>query len=242
MKLLVIGGSGNVGSMVVPALAATHDVRVFDLKPPRSEVDYVTGNIGDFAAIRSAIDDRDALVYMAMGPLAGFGEPDNAAAHFDVAVKGLYLALRAANDAGIDHAVFTSSMSVFHESFALKGMPTEPYPDESVPPNSTNFYGLAKRSGEEVCRAAVAEYGMSVVALRLCHPVANEEWPPERPDKAAFGTSGRDTADAILRALEYRGHGFEPFGISGDATGRYVSTEKARRVLGWSPQDPITPR
>jgi nucleoside-diphosphate-sugar epimerase len=240
MKLLVIGGSGNVGSMVVPILANRHEVRVFDLNPPRTEVEYIAGNIGDFAALRSAADGRDALVYMAMGPLPGFGEPDNAALHFDVAVKGLYLALRAAHDAGIDHAVFTSSMSVFHESFPLTGMPTEPYPDETVAPDSTNFYGMAKRCGEEVCRAAVAESGMSVVALRLCHPVANEEWPPERPDKAAFGTSGRDTADAILRALEYRGHGFEPFGISGDTTGRYVSTDKARRVLGWSPQDAIS--
>ena len=45
--------------------------------------------------------------------------------------------------------------------------PTGPVPVETVPPDCTDFYGLAKRCGEQICLSAVAEYGMSVVALRL---------------------------------------------------------------------------
>jgi nucleoside-diphosphate-sugar epimerase len=238
MRLLVIGGSGHVGSMVLPALAAEHELRVFDLKPPRSDVpgvEYTGGDIADFDALSAAMADREALVYMAMGPIGEWGTPRTVAAHFDVAVKGLHLALRAAHEAGIDHAVFTSSMSVYQEPRDADN----PYPDETVPPDCTDFYGLAKRCGEQVCLSAVAEYGMSVVALRLCHPVPDDQWPPADPGKASIGTSGRDTARAILRGLGHRGHGFEPFTISGNAGGRLLSIEKAGRVLDWAPLDPV---
>jgi nucleoside-diphosphate-sugar epimerase len=115
------------------------------------------------------------------------------------------------------------------------------YPDESTPPDATNFYGLAKRLGEEVCRNAVAAWDMSVVALRLCHPTADAEFPrTEHSIRQTICTSARDTAAAILAALEYRGHGFEAFGISGDAAGKVVSIRKAGEVLGWRPLDRTT--
>src|SRR5262245_55590392 len=108
MRILVVGGSGHVGTLTLPALTAEHDVRVFDLRPPRVEVaDYVAGDVADFAALRGAMAGREALVFMAMGPMADWGSPENAAAHFDVSVKGLYLALRAAHESGIGHAVYT---------------------------------------------------------------------------------------------------------------------------------------
>jgi len=237
VKLLVIGGSGFVGSMVLPHLAEAHELRVFDLKPPRADnVEYVAGDILDFGAVSAAAEGRDALVFMAMGPMAGWGEPANAALHFDVAVKGLYLALRAAAEQGIKHTVFTSSMSVYSEPRDVDN----PYPDETVPPDCTDFYGLAKRCGEQVCASAVAEHGMSVVALRLCHPTAPENWPNSLPHRASIATSARDVAAAIGLGLEYRGHGFEPFAISGDNAGHLVKTAKARRVLGWEPLDPVS--
>lgn len=237
MRLLVVGGSGKVGSLTLPYLAERHEVRVFDLKPPRSDVEaeYVGGDIRDFEALRSAAEDRDALVFMAMGPMADWGSPENGRLHFDVAAGGLYLALRAAHENGITHAVYTSSMSVF----SLRGhVQRDAYPDETVPPDATGFYGLAKRFGELVCQNAVLEYGMSVVALRLCFPVADEEFPiTEPPERAAICTSARDVAGALLAGLTYQGHGFEAFGISGDAAERKVSIRKAREVLGWSPLD-----
>ncbi|MEQ7006925.1 NAD(P)-dependent oxidoreductase [Actinopolymorpha sp. B17G11] len=261
MRVLVIGGSGHVGSLVLPYLAEHHDLAVFDLKPPIAgvEVEYLPGDLRDVAAVRRSFDGIDALVFMAMGPLSGWGSPENAQAHLDVAVPGLYAALAAAHDAGVDHAVYTSSMSVFALRYDGRagthgtedgapvgtndGAPAGPprYPDESTPPDATDFYGLAKRLGEEVCRNAVAAWGMSVVALRLCHPTADAEFPrTESPIRQTICTSARDTAAAILAGLEYRGHGFEAFGISGDAAGRTVSIRKAGELLGWQPLDRTT--
>jgi nucleoside-diphosphate-sugar epimerase len=238
MRLLVIGGCGLVGSLVVPVLARTHEIRVLDLKEPRvavSGVDYHTGDVHDVDLVASLASEVDTLVFMAMGPLAGWGSPPNARQHFDVAVSGLYLALTGAAKAGVRHVVYTSSMSVYPYE-ELTGMIT--FPEESVPPSATDFYGLAKRLGEEVCRTAVDRWGMDTICLRLCFPAADDEWPRgDTPMQRAISTSARDVAAAIEAALHRRGHGFDAYAISGDANGRTMSIEKARRELGWTPRD-----
>jgi nucleoside-diphosphate-sugar epimerase len=237
MRLLVVGGCGHVGSFVVPVLARAHDVRVLDLKLPRtpvSGVDYHTGDLHDVDLVASLASEVDSLVFMAMGPAAGWGSPDNARQHFDVAVSGLFLTLSGAARAGVRHVVYTSSMSVYRYPDAELFT----FPDESAPPDAADFYGLAKRLGEEVCRTATVEHGMDVVCLRLCFPMPDDEWPKDdRPRTRAISTSGRDTAAAIEAALRRRGHGFDVYTISGDATGKMMSLDKARRELGWAPQD-----
>lgn len=237
MRLLVIGGCGHVGSFVVPVLARTHEIRVLDLRQPRtpvSGVDYHVGDLHDVDLVASLASEVDSMVFMAMGPVHDWESPETARQHFDVAVSGLYLALSGAVRAGVRHVVYTSSMSVYRypdaEIFT--------FPDESVPPDAADFYGLAKRLGEEVCRTATVQHGIDALCLRLCFPVPDDEWPKnDRPRERAISTSGRDTAAAIEAALQRRGHGFDVYAISGDATGRMMSLAKARRELGWAPRD-----
>jgi nucleoside-diphosphate-sugar epimerase len=238
VRLLVVGGCGHVGSLVVPVLARTHEVRVLDIVAPRdpvSGVDYHTGDLHDVDLVAALSSEVDSLVFMAMGPLAGWGSPDNARQHFDVAVSGVFLALRGAHMAGVGHVVYTSSMSVYPFEGRV-GMLR--FPEESTPADATDFYGLAKRLGEEVCRAATERDGMDVVCLRLCFPVADDEWPrTDTPMHRAISTSARDVAAAVEAALARRGHGFDVYAISGDATGVTMSLDKAREELGWVPQD-----
>jgi nucleoside-diphosphate-sugar epimerase len=237
MRLLVVGGCGHIGSFVVPVLARTHEVRVLDLRSPDNPVpgvEYHTGDLHDVDFVADLASGVDSLVFMAMGSMHDWGSPANARQHFDVAVSGLYLTLSGAHRAGVRHVVYTSSMSVYRYPDAE----IFPYPDESVPPDAADFYGLAKRLGEEVCRTATVEHGFDVVCLRLCFPVPDDEWPKnETPLQRAISTSGRDTAAAIEAALRRRGHGFDVYAISGDATGKTMSLDKARRELGWTPQD-----
>lgn len=232
MHVLIIGGAGKVGGLVLPVLAQHHVLRVMDLRPPPpGPWDYVRGSVEDYHALSDAMDGVDALVFMAMGVQQDWREPPlvvPASTAFDVSVKGLHLALWAAHDRGVSHAVFTSSMSVFAHRDG-------PYPGEETPPDACGVYGFTKRLGEEVCRNAVAEWGLTVTVLRLCFPTADEQWPVAAPPLAAATcTSATDTAQALLAGLDHR-HGLEIFTISGDSQQRIMNNTKAKRLLGWEP-------
>ena len=231
-NLLVIGGSGHVGSLVLPSLAAAHNVRVFDLKPPASGpvVDYVAGNVCDPDAIFSACEGMDVLLYMAMGP-ANWHSPALIAGSFDANVKGVFLALEAAHRAGIKHAVYTSSMSVYDGDLFRRH-----FNDEDVTPDSTHVYGFTKLLGEECCRTATRAWGMSVNALRLCLPVPEEKWLAEtRNGTPTIATTAEDVARALLGAVDYAGNGFNAFMISGDYEQKLMNMSKAKRALNWEP-------
>ncbi len=230
MNILVIGGSGHVGRLTLPHLAQRHTLRVFDLRPPtNSDWEYIAGNINDLAALCQAAEGMDALLYMAMGNKE-YTTPDAITTNFDVNVKGVYLALYAAHQVGITHAVYTSSMSIYGGNLIERY-----FPDEELTPDSSQLYGFTKRLGEEVCRNAAREWGMNVNALRLCFPISEDEWlSTTRLGTPTLATTAGDVARALLAALEYRG-GFQAFMISGDYEQKLLNMSKAKRLLGWEP-------
>jgi len=230
MHVLVVGGSGLVGGLVLPHLARQHTLRVFDLRPPAdSGWEYVAGGVDDLAALDQAAAGMDALLYMAMGDKR-FDITVGITSNFDVNVKGVYLALCAAQRAGIAHAVYTSSMSVYGSNLM-----TRYFPDEELTPDASDIYGLTKRMGEEVGRNATRAWGMSVNALRLCFPTADDGWlAATRVGTPTLATTATDVARALHAALEYR-CGFQAFTISGDYEQKIMNMSKARRLLGWAP-------
>ncbi len=242
MRVLVVGGSGYLGSLVNPFLAEHHTLRVFDLNLPSNlaseyglGIEYVRGSVCDPEALADAVKDIDVVLYMAMGshiPLDGddWGRIESRVNAFDVNVKGLHLALHAAHLAGISHAVFTSSMSVYADNGLERSGS-----DEETPPDSDYIYGFTKRLGEEVCRNACRMWGMSINALRLFLPVPKDKWLVEaRKSEPTLWTTAEDTARAILAALEYQ-DGFQAFTISGDHQQRLMNMAKAKCLLNWEP-------
>ena len=236
MRVLAVGGSGYLGTLVLPFLASHHTLRVFDLRPPADpSIEYVQGSVSDPAALAQAVAGMDAVLYMAMGShvrLNGddWGRAESHADAFDVSVKGVYLALYAAHQAGIAHAVYTSSLSVYHQNGMGRYLS-----DEDLPPDASHIYGFTKRLGEEVCQNACRAWGMSVNALRLYLPVPEEKWRAEAAKGKPFPwTTAEDTARALEAALECRA-GFQAFSISGDYSEAQMSLAKAKRLLGWEP-------
>ena len=233
MNLLVVGGSGYVGSLVLPALAREHSLKVFDLKPPADApngVDFHQGSVCDPEALLSAAMGADTLLYMAMAN-GDWRRPTFTGDSFDINVKGIFLALQAASRAGITQAVYTSSMSVYDGDLNRRY-----FPDEEITPASRHVYGFTKLLGEECCRVACREWSMSVNALRLCLPTPEERWLTEvRQGTPTIMTTADDVARALLAAIAYRGHGFQPFMISGDYEQKLMNMSRAKRLLGWEP-------
>jgi nucleoside-diphosphate-sugar epimerase len=224
---------------------AGHEVRVLDLAAPRGDVDWVQGSAMDPAALDVAFGGADAVIHAAMASLGSDG-PADPAGLFSVLVASVFTALDAASRAGVTRAVLISSMSVFAN---------QPVPlpdrdlDETSPPDALDAYGLAKRLAEFVGQAAAQAHGMTVTALRIGWPTSEAAWPawalPAFPQPAVGaaddGTpvpalAASDLTAAVLAALDRDG-GFDVFHIlSGNGSGRYLSTAKARALLGWEPR------
>ena len=230
MNLLIIGGAGGVASRVIPFLKPQHNIRVFDLRPPAdATLDYRIGAVTDYDAMRDALTGMDALIYMAMGTL-NWTEVEGIQTGFDVNTKAVYLALRAAREAGIQHAVYTSSMSIYDGELT-----TRYFYDEAIPFDGRNLYALTKYMGEMVCYNAVVQFGMSANVLRMCFPITDEAWLEiARAGKLTFHTAASDLARAFDAALRHR-NGYQAYMISGDYEGKIINMAKAKRELGWEP-------
>lgn len=234
MRLLVVGGSGLVGRLIVPAWATRHDVRVLDPHAPDfvEGVEHVAGTTADLDVLRAAMDGVDVLVYLAMGPMAEWGTLPNSLGHLEVSVKGTFAATHLANEAGIRRVVYASSLSVYQHDSQID-LASDPEPDAVTP------YGLSKRLGEEVFKAAAAQWDMSVVALRLVWPRAYDEWLAIDEKKlGVIATAGPDVItafDAALAHSETMGPGFVGIPIAGDRDYEYFDLSRAKQVLGWEP-------
>lgn len=237
MRILAVGGSGIVGSLVVPILAKTHEVRVFDLRPPQNDaVSYFQGDVTRYDDLASAMVDIDALLYMAMGNLK-WNEVSGIISAYDVNIKGLHLALRAAHEAHVQQAVYTSTMSVYGGDLMQRY-----FSDEGLTPDAPELYGFTKHLGEEVCLNATRLWGMHVNALRLCFPTAEDKWQEQTIDGTpTIATTAADVARAMLAALNYRS-GFNTFMISGDYENKIMNMSKAKRLLNWEPMARPTKR
>jgi nucleoside-diphosphate-sugar epimerase len=263
MRVLIIGGAGYVGQLVLPGLAAAHDVRVLDPRRPETSCDYRPGDATDPATLADACAGMDAVVHMAMAPVAPDGRAEPASA-VDVHVKSAYLAVTAAAAAGAGHVVFVSSMSVFAD-LGFRTLAADETPD------ATDAYGLTKRLGELACRAEAERTGVALTVLRLCWPTPDEVWPawnrglwrdephvvmrdgarglrhpaatPDDPrpllqmgdGRPLAALAGSDLTAALLAALAHP-DGIRALPLTGDTTNACVDLTATRAALGgWWP-------
>ncbi|GAA2000063.1 NAD(P)-dependent oxidoreductase [Catenulispora subtropica] len=261
MRILMVGGSGYVGSLMLPGLAARHEIRVLDpVAPPGGDghepgyepgyepghaPEHVAGSALDAAALAVALDGVDAVVHAAMGRRSDVDWPHpDLVRSFEVNVASVYATLAAAHEAGVDRVVLISSLSVFADAPVPL---TDRSIDETSEPDAADLYGVTKRLAEQVARIAADTHGMTVTALRLAWPTPDDVWPrwalPEvfadpvqitRADGAPYpALAASDLVTAVDAALSRTG-GYDVFHILGDdGSGRCLSTAKARDQLGW---------
>lgn len=246
MKLLLVGGAGNVGKLITPYLRARHSLRVLDLAAPADpEVEHVKGSVLDPDAIRTALEGVDAFVWLAMrsaqGGMVTHQDIETIVNNYDLNTKALHLFLYLAQEAGVRRGVYTSSMSVHY-----RGRPH--YPGEAeVPLDSPSVYGLTKGLGEQICGYFAHWFEMNIIGLRISGPRNRADYLAQRRDPKRAGDGSyvfpldeEDMANAYLGAIEAvtppAPGRFEPVFIVGDETGQEHDLSKAARLIGWRPQ------
>lgn len=149
MKILITGGSGDLGQLVGPSLASLgHSVTNFDLKDaPKPYGDFISGSIVDRTLVNETLPCFEGIVHIAaLHGIHEFRRSASAAQFWDVNVTGTFNLLQAARDSGIRNFVFLSSTSV---------------------DDSESFYGHTKIVAEETCKSFSAlEPEMSILRLR----------------------------------------------------------------------------
>lgn len=241
--MLLVGGSGQVGTFLTPYLRECHDLRVLDVRPPRhAGVTYVEGSISDPDALRRALDGADAFIDLVMK--SGQGGSSTAQSvpvildNYQVNCLGLHLLLYIAQEMGVRRGVYTSTLSVHYRQ--RPWFPSE----EAVPLDTPSAYGLTKGLGELICQYFARWFDMNLIALRITGPRTRERWLEERtaPRPAAdklYVTDEADLASAYLAALDavQVGHGrFDAIFIAGDEQEQTHNLSKAKRLLGWEPR------
>jgi nucleoside-diphosphate-sugar epimerase len=274
MRIVVTGGSGKLGRAVVARLEEVgHDVFVFDRMAVRGERTFPV-DLRDYGQVLDGmlgIEENhsgvDAVVHLAAIPAPGI-VPD--VATFDNNVLSTYHVLQAARRAGVKRIVTASSETVL-------GLPFDVPPpyipvDEEYDARPESTYSLGKHLEEhleiQLCRW---DPELSITAMRFSNVMSPEDYAgfPSWQDDPALRRwnlwgyiDARDAGDAVAKALEVRGPGFERLIIANADTvmerpsaelaaavfpdvplkrpleGRetLLSIDKARRLLGWEPQ------
>lgn len=248
MKVLLIGGSGMVGTFITPYLARRHELRVLDVRPPMHPdlVDYVEGSISDPDALEQALEGMDSFVNMVMRNPGGANETeqtvDDIVNNYEVNTVGLHLLLWTAQRKGIRSGVHISTRSVHYQRRGSTGRVVRYQSEDTMALDAGTIYGFTKGLGERICQYFAEHFDMRIIALRITGPRTREAFLAERRvpiHPELYVMDEEDLADAVLSALEVVQVGsgrFDAVLIAADEHEIDHNLTKARTLLGWSPR------
>jgi UDP-glucose 4-epimerase len=203
MKVLVIGGSGFIGSHVVDKLLAhQHSVRVFDRRPerfraPLSGVDYRFGEFADEMTLVEALSGVDVVYHLVSSTVPGTADLDPKTDVRDNLIGTINL-LESMQRLGLTRILFLSSGGTVY------GIPeVVPIPEtHALRPISS--YGIVKAAIEHYLEMFRKTRGFSPIIVRASNPFG--------PRQAHSGVQG--VVSTFLRRILVG----EPIEIWGDGT------------------------
>ena len=235
MKVLILGADGQLGPWVVKALEGRCDLRLTDLAPVDTPHETMAVDVSDLDQVMAAAEGTDAIVNCSV-------LRSHRRVAFDVNTLGTYNAVRAAVELGMERFIntgphFTVTGNVYNRfDYGIT---------EEVPPHSgTGLYALTKSAGQEICRIFSQNHPIHVLCMLFLNFKPPEPEPgAEGLDLTNFSVTFRDAGQAIRLALEVDLERLpsrnEVFFITADLPHGQYTNAKARRLLGFEPQDKL---
>lgn len=168
MKYLVTGGAGFIGSNIAEELVRRKaGVRVLDslitgnldnIRPFRSKIDFIKGDIRDKKDLRRALKGVDYVIHQAALRSVPKSVDDPFTTN-DINVSGTLNLLMESKKAGVKRVVYASSSSAYGD---VKKFPQK----ETDLPKPISPYGVSKLAAENYCITFARTFGLETVSLR----------------------------------------------------------------------------
>jgi UDP-glucose-4-epimerase GalE len=173
LAVLVVGGSGYIGSHAVRALKRNgYEPIIYDNLSTGHRhfsdgFELVVGDIADHTQLQSVLKRVDSVMHFAAHAYVG-ESVENPRKYFRNNVESALTLLNAVLDAGIRRFVFSSSCAVY-------GMPETVPIKEGTPRQPVNPYGVTKLFFENALEAYGQAYGVQHSCLRYFNAAGADE-------------------------------------------------------------------
>lgn len=167
MKIFITGGTGFIGSHAVKSLLAEkHQVTVYSRNPCgipafscNPNFHFVQGEIADRAKLSAALVGHEACIHLVLG----WGDSPTEMLANDTLCSVALFELAVA--AGIQHIVYSSTVSAFGELRARMGV------DSALRPQ--DLYGATKAATEAYLQAIAHQHAIRATIVRPCYTFGN---------------------------------------------------------------------
>jgi len=232
LKVLITGGTSQLGLAVAQTLKDVHQVYLMDIEPIETDFEFIQCDILNMDEIQQTVKGMEAIIHLAElpGDVAVDAEKREQQ-ELDFATRGTYYLMRAAVSEGVQRVIYKSSLSVF-DSCPEDWVVTETW----LPRPKAEAKSMGKYLGELVCREFAREKDIIVVCLRLGKVVHEEEVRGNPFDP--MWVDIRDAAHTFSMALEV-GVGrsrFNIFHIQADNPDARFPVSKAKQGLSYQPE------
>ncbi len=206
MKILLTGGTGNVGRMTVVRLVENgHQVRVIGRRPLDAlearfleGAEYVQCDVNDYDALREQVRGMEGIIHLAAIAYPGGGPAQEV---FRINCSGTFNVYQAAAEEGIKKISCASSINALGFNYGLVPFPIQYFPiDEEHPTWTTDSYSFSKQITEAIGDYFWRREGISSVNLRLPGVYEVRE---DRPNRwVEFSTFFRQALEELLAQPE----------------------------------------
>lgn len=172
MKILLTGSAGLIGTAAIPVLReAGYSLRTFDQNGTKGAegVEHYTGDLRDFALVKTLMDGMDAVVHAGAIAYDRKGQDEQV---LDVNVHGTLNVLVAATQTSAKRVVSFSSINALGavggqlKADGTLNRPVQFPITDAYPRHPMSPYQLSKHLGEEACRTYTERYGLTTISLR----------------------------------------------------------------------------